>query len=135
MSRVTARGRYRFWFRLDALVTGVNAIAYFALSGVLPSVLGGTGPLYRSVGLILGIVTVGLTVVATAPRRPSVLSGALVVTNLLWAVASIIVAVADPLGLNPWGRGWALVQGLVVLCFAIFQARSLTRNSSFTDDR
>ncbi|MCP2638283.1 hypothetical protein K0817_017145 [Microbacterium sp. HD4P20] len=120
-----ARSGYRLWFLVDGLVTGANAVLYLLLNQLLPELIGGTSPLYLTVGIFLLVVTVGLLVVARSGGRPAALAWVLVVINFLWAVASFVIAAVNPFGLNGFGVAWTVAQGLIVLAFGIFQARAL----------
>lgn len=126
----SVRRRYRLWFLIDGLVTGVNALAYLLLSQFLPGLFGSTVALYLTVGIILAVVTIGLLIVAWSPRRLGVLAGILVVVNILWAVASFLTAAINPFGLNGLGLAWTIVQGAVVLAFGLLQARALRASAS-----
>ncbi|WP_309128448.1 hypothetical protein [Microbacterium sp.] len=122
--------RYRFWFVVDAVVTGVNAVVYLSLHRVLPDVLGSSAQLYIVAGIVLGIVTVGLVIVGASSQRLRGLPELLVAVNVTWAGGSLFVALADPFGLTGWGTTWAVVQALVVSALAIVQARALRRSGT-----
>lgn len=123
-----SRYGYRFWFLVDGVVTGANAVAYLALQRFLPDVLGSSSTLYVAMGAVLAVVTVGLLVVAFSSRRYRFLPEALAVINLVWAGASLMVAFVNPFDLNVWGVSWTGVQGVIVLGFAVLQLRALDRS-------
>jgi hypothetical protein len=125
MSAVTVRPASRFWFRADALVTGANALLYLALHQVLPAVLGAGRGLYLAAGAVLLVVTIGLSVVAMASSRPRVLPETLAVINVVWALGSFAVAITNPFTLTTAGLVWTVLQGVVVLGFAVLQLRAL----------
>lgn len=126
----TTRFGYSWWFTVDALVTGLNAVAYLALNAVLPGVLGAGPTTYLTVGVILAMVTVGLIAVARSASSLWPLPWLLIVINAVWAVASLVVAVADPFGLTVIGRGWVVAQALVVGAFAVAQLLTCRRARS-----
>lgn len=116
--------RPRLWFAADAVITGVNAIAYLAAAGPLSELLGGDAGTYRGLGLFLiaYAVTVGLYARSSMPGR---VGWAIVVGNLVWVLASLEVAVTGAFGLDTAGRAWVVVQALVVADLALLQARAL----------
>lgn len=118
---------YRWWFTADGLVTGLNAVAYLALSTILPGPLGATPAVYLTAGAVLAVVTVGLFAVARTASSLWPLPWLLIMINLVWAAGSLVVAVADPFGLTVIGRGWVVVQGLVVAGFGIAQLLTCRR--------
>lgn len=125
MSTIAAGPTYRFWFRVDAVVTGANGLLYLALHRLLPDLLGGTAALYVAAGAILLAVTLGLSVVAASVSRPQLLPEGLAVINVVWALGSFAVAIGDPFALTAAGVAWSAAQGLVVLAFAALQLRAL----------
>lgn len=126
MSTTSAtRPAYRVWFRVDGIVTGLNAVAYLALHQLLPGVLGSTAALYLAVGIILAVVTVGLLVVAWSVSRPRVLPELLATINVIWAAGSFLIAIVNPFALTALGIVWTIAQGVIVLAFAIVQFGAL----------
>lgn len=125
MSTVATRPAHRFWFLVDATVTGANAVAYVALHQVLLDLLGAGPVLYLAAGAVLAMVTVGLVAVASSASRPPALPEALAVINIVWAVGSFVVAIANPFDLTTAGVVWAVAQGVAVLAFAVLQLRVL----------
>jgi hypothetical protein len=119
------RRGYRLWFLVDGLVTGANAVLYLLLNLLLPRLLGGSSPLYITVGIVLLVITVGLLAVARSRERLGLLALLLVIVNILWAAASFLVAAVNPFGLNGFGVAWTVAQGVIVLAFGIFQTLSL----------
>lgn len=118
--------RPRLWFAADAVVTGVNALAYLAAAGPLADLLGGDAGTYRGIGLFIVAyaVAVGLYARSSMPNR---LGWAIVVGNLVWAVASLEVALTGAFGLETAGRFWVVAQAIVVADLALLQARALGR--------
>lgn len=124
-TRQAVASRHRFWFLLDGVVTGANAVAYLVLPQLLTAVFGSTPTLYTVAGIILAVVTLGLLVVALSSRRRRVLPELLAAVNLVWALGSFVIAFVNPFHLSVWGIVWVIAQALIVLAFAILQLRAL----------
>lgn len=116
----------RFWFAADAVITGVNALAYLAAAGPLADLLGGDAGTYRAVGVFLAgyAVAVGLYARSSMPAR---LGWGIVAGNMVWVVASLEVALTGAFGLETAGRIWVVAQAVVVADLALLQARALRR--------
>ncbi|GAA3960874.1 hypothetical protein GCM10023085_49190 [Actinomadura viridis] len=111
----------RLALRLDAVVTGVNGLAYLALAGPLHDLLGlgtGTG---RAIGafLLLYAAAVWIVSLPVEPRRLAV--SAVIETNLLWVVLSLTAVVTGWLSLTTVGSVWAILQAGTVGAFAALQ--------------
>lgn len=119
-----ATRRTRFWFGADALVTGVNAVAYLAGAGLLADLLGGDASTYRVVGALLLAFTVTVALYARSALSPR-LGWAIVAGNAAWVIASLEVAATGALDLDGAGRVWVVLQALVVADLALMQARAL----------
>ncbi|WP_329268863.1 hypothetical protein [Streptomyces sp. NBC_01451] len=114
----------RRFLALDALVTGVNAVAYLVAAGPLARFLGVGSGLLLELGLFLGVYAGAVGLLASR-RRPAVLPvRAVIEVNLAWAVVSCVALV---LWLTPStvGAVWALLQAAVVAGFAALQYVSL----------
>lgn len=115
----------RLSLRLDAVVTGINGLAYLALSGPIESLLG----LDRGIGTAIGVFLLAYAVAVAVVAAPSRISGGasvgVIAVNLAWVVASVIAA--GGLGLTAVGVVWALLQALVVGAFAALQYLGLRR--------
>ncbi|HVK29809.1 MAG TPA: hypothetical protein VM575_15835 [Nocardioides sp.] len=124
-SSATTR-RPRLWFAADAVITGVNALAYLVAAGPLADLLGGDAGTYRGLGLFLVAyaVVVGLYARSSMPTR---LGWGIVVGNLVWVVASLEVALTGAFDLDTAGRAWVVAQAVVVADLALLQARALRR--------
>lgn len=114
----------RRFLGLDAVVTGVNALAYLTLSGPLGDFFGVGSGLLLGLGAFLALYTAGVGLLAARPE-PSAAGVRIVVEgNLAWAVASLA---ALALWLDPTAAGavWTVLQALVVAGFAVLQHRAL----------
>lgn len=114
----------RFWFAADAVISGVNGLAYLAAAGPLADLLGGEAATHRWIGaFVLGYaVLVGLYARSSMSAR---LGWAVVVGNAVWVLASLEVAATAMFGIDTPGRVWVVVQALVVADLALMQARAL----------
>ncbi|WP_040833447.1 hypothetical protein [Nocardia brevicatena] len=116
----------RLSLRVDAVVTGVNGLAYLALSGPIESLLG----LDRGIGIAIGVFLLAYAVAVAVVAAPSRISGGasagVIAVNAAWVVGSVI-ATAGGLGLTAVGVVWAVLQALVVGVFATLQYLGLRR--------
>ncbi|MFI1358576.1 hypothetical protein ACH4TV_34165 [Streptomyces sp. NPDC020898] len=114
----------RRFLALDALVTGVNAVAYLAASGPLARFLGVGSGLLLELGLLLAVYAAAVGWLASR-RQPAVLPVRVVIeVNLAWAVLSC-VALAVWLTPSTAGSVWTVLQAAVVAGFAALQYVSL----------
>lgn len=115
---LTSRGN-RTFLLADAALTGVNGLAYAAVSDPLAKLFGIDRGLLIWLGVFLLIVGLGVAVLATRtpiPRRGVALLAEL---NLVWVAASIGFAfIAD---LTTVGVVWTVLQAAIVLAFAVRQ--------------
>ncbi|MET7617531.1 hypothetical protein [Streptomyces sp. NPDC005408] len=114
----------RRFLALDAVVTGVNGLAYVAASGPLGRLLGVDSALLLELGVFLALFGAGVGYLASR-GRPSHLPVKLVIdANLLWAAISIA---ALGLWFDPTTAGavWIPLQALTVAGFAVLQWSAL----------
>ena len=110
----------RLILKLDAVVTGVNGVAYLLLADPLEDLLGLSPALMRPIGAFLVLFAAAVWFVATRPTRPAVLT--IVAANGAWAVGSIAFAAAGASSPTTVGTVWVVLQALVVGGFAALQA-------------
>ncbi|MEU8540526.1 hypothetical protein AB0C52_11145 [Streptomyces sp. NPDC048717] len=125
LARTTApRSALRRFLGLDAIVTGVNGIAYLAASGPLAELLGVGRTLLLGLGVFLTLYAAGVAWLASRPQPPALGVRAVVEANLAWAIASIA---ALALWLEPTTAGavWTLLQAGTVAGFAALQWAAL----------
>jgi len=114
---------------LDAVLTGVNGLAYVAAAAALGTLLG------PSTTVIVGLGVFMLTYAAVAAwlgtRRPvsRLAVGLIADGNIVWAVASVTVVAFGWLGLTTAGTVWTLMQAALVAAFAALQMAALRRRS------
>lgn len=114
----------RFWFTADAVISGVNGLAYLVAAGPIADLLGGDATTYRWLGafLVAYATVVGLYARSALSKR---MGWAIVVGNAVWVLASLEVAVTGMFDIDGLGRAWVVAQALVVADLALMQARPL----------
>jgi hypothetical protein len=125
----TARPRplLRAALKLDAVVTGANGAAYLAAAAPLSDLLGLSEALLRATGAFLLVYAALVWIVGSRRQIPRGPVYAIVAANVLWAVDSIVMAIAgwgDP---STAGTAWILMQAVVVAAFAELQLIGLRR--------
>jgi hypothetical protein len=117
----------RIALRLDAAVTGANAVAYLALAGPLGDLFGVPASALRAIGAFLAVFAVAVWMTA----RPAVISrtaaGTIAVANLAWAVGSVVALVLDAWSPETVGAVWIALQAAVVALLADLQLLGLRR--------
>lgn len=122
---IGAMGDRRRWFWADAGVTGLNALGYLGLAGVLDGPFGVSAGMCRLVGGGLLLFTGVVAAAATGPDGLRRLGWPVVAVNAAWVVASLVVAAAGVGDLTGLARGWIVAQAVVVAALAGLQARAL----------
>ncbi|MFJ9667992.1 hypothetical protein ACIRPP_25815 [Streptomyces sp. NPDC101219] len=114
----------RRFLGLDAAVTGVNALAYLALSGPVGRFLGVDAQLLLGVGAFLAVYAAGVALLAARDHPPALGVRAVVEANLAWTAVSLA---AFLLWLTPTTAGavWIVLQALAVAAFAVLQHLAL----------
>ncbi|MFC4607011.1 hypothetical protein [Streptomyces maoxianensis] len=118
------RTMLRRFLALDALVTGVNALAYVAASGPLGRLLGVDATVLVELGVFLALFGAGVGFLASRRQPPQLPVKLVVEANLLWAVLSVA---ALALWFEPTTAGivWIPLQALTVAGFAVLQWSAL----------
>lgn len=122
----------RRFLGLDAAVTGVNALAYLALSGPVGRFLGVDARLLLGVGAFLALYAAGVALLAARDHPPALGVRAVVEANLAWTVVSLA---ALALWLTPTTAGavWIVLQALAVAAFAVLQHLALKDRQATCD--
>ena len=115
----------RLILKLDAVVTGVNGIAYLLLANPLEDLLGVARELTRPIGAFLVLFAAGVWVVATRPQVPRPAVATIATANAVWALGSIAFAAAGASSPTTVGTVWIVLQALVVAGFAALQALAM----------
>ena len=110
----------RLILKLDAVITGVNGLAYLLLADPLEDLLGLSPDLMRPIGAFLVVFAAAVWLVATRPGRLAVLM--IVAANAAWALGSLVFAAAGASSPTTVGTVWVVLQALVVGAFAALQA-------------
>ncbi|WP_084957947.1 hypothetical protein [Thermoactinospora rubra] len=115
----------RLALTLDAVVTGVNGLAYLAAASVLSDLLGPGAGMLRGIGAFLLVYGLAVGLLATRPNRAGVIG--VIALNALWAVESVVAVVTGMVEFTTAGAAWAILQALVVAGFAGLQYTGLRR--------
>jgi hypothetical protein len=117
----------RLALKIDAIVTGANGAAYLVAAGPLGDLLGLSPALLRGTGafLVAFAAAVWLTATRRSISRPAVY--AIVAANAIWAVDSIVAAIAGWGTPDTAGTVWIVLQAIVVAFFAELQLAGLRR--------
>ncbi|NEK59446.1 hypothetical protein GCU56_16430 [Geodermatophilus sabuli] len=116
--------------QLDAAVTGLNGAGYLLAAPVLAGLLGLPAGVLRGVG---GFLLAFAVVVWAVGRRTTVPAGpaaGVVTANVLWAAASVAVALGGWHTPTVAGTTWIALQAAVVAGFAALQWRGLRSRTS-----
>jgi hypothetical protein len=119
--------RLRLALKLDAVVTGANGAAYVIAAGPLGDLLGLSPALLRGTGVFLLAFAAAVWLTATRPSIPRAPVYAIVVANAVWAIDSIVTAIAGWGTPEAAGTVWIVLQAIVVAGFAELQLAGLRR--------
>lgn len=117
-------------FQVDAAVTGLNGAGYLLAAPILDDVLGLPADLLRGLGVFLIVFGVGVWAVGSRTSIPTGPGVAVVAVNVVWAAASVAVAVAGWHTPTSVGTIWIVLQAALVAAFAGFQWLGLHRRLS-----
>lgn len=115
----------RLILKLDAVVTGVNGIAYLLLANPLEDLLGVAPELTRPIGAFLVLFAAAVWFVATRPVVPRPAVAEIAAANAVWAIGSIVFAAVGAWSPTTVGAVWIVLQALVVAGFAALQALAM----------
>jgi hypothetical protein len=113
--------------RLDAVVTGANAVAYLAVAGPLGDLFGMPASALRAIGAFLAVFAIGVWLVAARPEISRPAAATIAVANLAWAAGSVVALIADAWSPETVGAIWIALQAAVVALFADLQLLGLRR--------
>ncbi|MFE7170601.1 hypothetical protein [Streptomyces sp. NPDC057616] len=122
----------RRFLALDAVVTGVNGLAYLAASGPLGRLLGVERDLLLALGVVLAVYGAAVGLLAARARPAAPLVRTVIETNLAWTALSLL---ALPLWLSPTAAGavWTVLQALTVAGFAVLQHLALRNRQDISE--
>jgi Na+/proline symporter len=128
LSPTTADGALlRFALKADAVITGINALAYLAAFAVLDSWLGVPTAALLGVGAFLAVYAGLVWRLATRASMPAPAVAAVIAGNVLWAVDSLIALGLDWFSPTIAGQVVIAVQAVGVAGFAAIQYVGLRR--------
>jgi hypothetical protein len=110
---------------LDAVLTGVNGLAYVALASALDSLLGPSPAVILGLGVFMLAYAAIAAVLGTRRQVSRLAVGLIADGNITWAVASVSVVGFGWLGLTTVGTVWTLLQAALVAGFAALQLAAL----------
>ncbi|MGW7482299.1 hypothetical protein ACWGH8_27335 [Nonomuraea muscovyensis] len=111
----------------DAVVTGVNGLAYLAGADLLSDLLGPGAGLLRGIGAFLLVYGLGVGFLASRAAISAAGTRTVIALNAAWAVGSVAAVVTGAAGFTVAGAVWAILQALVVAVFAELQVMGLRR--------
>ncbi|MFE7796662.1 hypothetical protein [Nocardia sp. NPDC057440] len=114
--------------RLDAVITGVNGLAYLALSGPLETLLGLDTRIGIPIGIFLTLYGIAVALISAPTTINSGLVRTVIAGNAAWAVISLAALIEGALELNTVGGIWTVMQAATVGGFAALQYLGLRRN-------
>ncbi|MEV0034327.1 hypothetical protein [Nocardia sp. NPDC050793] len=113
--------------RLDAVITGVNGLAYLALSGPLESLLGLDSRLGIPIGVFLTLYGIGVALVGATASINTTAARAVIGLNAGWVVVSLAALIEGALDLSAVGSVWTVMQAVTVGGFAALQYLGLRK--------
>ncbi|MFG1684765.1 hypothetical protein ACGFNP_31705 [Nonomuraea sp. NPDC049269] len=125
---MTDRARFlRLTLVLDAVVTGVNGLAYLAATGPASDLLGPDAGLLREIGVFLLVYGAAVGLLASRRAISPVATKAVIALNAVWTLGSVLAVVTGVAEFTTIGAVWAIAQALVVGVFAELQIMGLRR--------
>ena len=116
----------RFAMRADAVLTGLAGVAALPLAGWLPELSGTTRAFEYSMSaffIVYGIAVLGLAALPSV-RVPGI---AVIIANLLYTVAAVVLVLSDWMPLTTTGVVLTLATGVYTLVFAELQYQGWRR--------
>ena len=113
--------RLRLVLKLDAVVTGLNGVAYLTAAALLDDFLGLPAGVLWAAGVFLTGYAVAVWLVGTRPVVSARALGIVIVVNLLWAMDSLAAAAFGWGTPTATGTGWIVLQAVVVGAFGVLQ--------------
>ena len=105
----------------DAVVSGATGLLMAVAAGPLHELLAVPLPLLRLAGLVLLPYALGLILLSRRSILPTAAVCAVIATNVLWALTSVLILFAGSLQPNALGYAFVIGQALVVAAFAQLQ--------------
>jgi hypothetical protein len=111
----------------DAAVSGATAFLMIAAAGILDTLLGLPVALMRGAGLVLVPYVAFVAWLATRERVTPAAVWAVIATNLVWAIASLLLLVSGLVAPTVLGYVFVAAQAIVVALFGELQYVGLRR--------
>ena len=132
MSTIQPSPLLRFALRLDAGISLASGLMLCAA----PVALGARFALSPNLLLVVGLICLPYAVLLWSLARRTHLAGgsvlAIVVGNLLWADAALLLALGYGAAPNAWGQGYLATHVIATATFAVLQWRGLRRSASLS---
>jgi len=119
----------RLALKLDAVVTSLNGLAYLVAASMLSDLFDLSTGFLRGIGVFLLVFGVGVWIVGTRSVISASAAGMVVVVNVIWVLASLVVAAAGLGDPSTIARVWIVMQAAVVGLFAVLQIIGLRKQS------
>ena len=117
----------RVALKLDAVVTGANGVAYLVAAGPLGDLFGLDAALLRGAGAFLVVYAAAVWIAGTRTVVSRRAVAVIVAANALWAIGSIVSAIAGSGTPTTAGTVWIVLQAVTVAAFAELQLTGLRR--------
>jgi hypothetical protein len=127
LAAVAPQTMVRRVLQVDAVVTGVNGVAYLAAAGAVDSVLGVPEGFLRGIGAFLCVFALAVWILAVRPAPNPSGVVAVAVANAGWVTASLVYAAAGWHDPSTGGTAWTVLQALTVAGFATAQLWAVRR--------
>lgn len=130
MSTIQPSSLLRFALRLDAGISLTSGLMLCAA----PVALGARFALSPNLLLVVGLICLPYAVLLWSIARRTHLAGggvlAIVVGNLLWADAALLLALGYGAAPNAWGQGYLATHVVATATFAVLQWLGLRRSAT-----
>ncbi len=117
----------RLALKLDAIVTGLNGLAYLVAAPVIGDLFDMSTGLLRGIGIFLTVFGVAVWVIGTRPNVSRSAATIVVLINAVWVVASLVAAAVGLDSPSTIARVWMVMQAAVVGLFAVLQIIGLRK--------
>ncbi|MFV2108654.1 hypothetical protein [Micromonospora sp. LOL_015] len=119
----------RLALKLDAVVTGMNGLAYLVAASMLGDLFDLSTGFLRGIGVFLLVFGVVVWLVGGRSTISASAAATVVAVNVIWVSASLVVAAAGIGDPSTIARVWIVMQAAVVGLFALLQVIGLRRQS------
>jgi hypothetical protein len=117
----------RVALRVDAIASGLSGLAFLGTGKVSEDLYGLPWALTLPTGVFLLVFAAGVWLASTARGISTGAVVTIIVFNIAWVVASVVVLAAGLLPLTALGVGFVIVQAIAVAVFAELEFMGLRR--------